>query len=227
MLTEKINGVVVPYNKSIEELRKMLCTGNMSEFVVACEALSYKSDKKAFELLKSYITHNDKYKRLCILKTIFRHPMAEQEKDFLEESILSDDILFAENGLKVVCDYKIKISDQVILTAVFKHLQNIYCTSLYVLQCLDKTEENYAKLVELFKQSKVSGQKEVLGDVLCKKYLPEKSKELFDLFSVDSFAKIRLLAVKIGKENNNDISALCKDANGHVKKEVERILNDK
>ncbi len=226
MRVEKINGVTVPYNKSITELENMLETGDMSEFVVACEALSYKTEEKAFDLLKSYITHKDKYKRLCILKTVFRHPMAEQLKDFLESSILSDDILFSENGLKVAYDNKIRVSEQVILIAVSKHLQNIYCTSLYVLKFLAKNEENYFKLVELFKKSVECGQKEILGEILIKKYLTEKAKELFDLFSVDSFAKIRLLALKIGKEYNFDISELCNDADGHVRKEAGRMLNE-
>lgn len=41
---------------------------------------------------------------------------------------------------------------------------------------------------------------------LHEKILPEKSKEMFELFAKDTFPKIRLLAVKIGKEYELDIS---------------------
>ena len=225
MRTERINDVSVPYNQSIEELESMLLTGNMSEFVVACEALSYKSDKKAFDILKKYIIDKDKYKRLCVLKTIFRHPMSEQEKEFLEESILSDDVLFAENGLKVVCEYKIPIPEEFILSAVFKHLNNLHFTHLYALETLNVNEDNFLKLVCLFEQSQICGQKEVLSEILCSKYLPQKAVELLDLFSSDSFEKIRKIACRKVKETMNSycyvkvIDVFCKEGYVHVKTE--------
>lgn len=222
MRAEKINGIPVPYNLTIEELEEMLSTADMGGFVVACEALSYKTEKKAFELLKSYITHKDKYKRLCILKTIFRHPSAAQVKKFLEDSILSDDILFAENGLKIVYEYKIEMPEQVLFVAIFKHLPDLYCTSLYVLQNIVENEINFSKLVELFKQSHVCGQKQVLSNILCSKFLSEKAEELFLLFSEDSYSKLRLLAVRIGKEYSFDISKFYEDSDGHVRAEARK-----
>ena len=222
MRTEKINGLTVPYSKATDELEIMLSNGNMSDFVVACEALSYKTDEKAFNLLKGYINDKDKYKRLCILKTIFRHRNSTQLKDFLEESILSDDLNFVENGLKNAYEYHLEFTDEIILTAVHKHFESLYCTFLYVLEELNINEENFLRLVELFKKSEISSQKEVLSDILREKYLPEKADVLFSLFSNDSFSKIRLTAVKIGKEYNFDISKFCTDSDGHVKKEAIR-----
>lgn len=220
MRKEKINGVKVPYNKETDELEIMLHSRDMSDFLVACEALSYKTDEKAFNLLKGYINDKDKCKRLCVLKTIFRHRNSIQLKDFLEKIILSDDINFAENGLKNSYDYNFKISDEIILTAVNKHFQSLYCTFLYVLRNLNENEENFSKLVELFKKSEISGQKEVLCDILCEKYLPEKADILFSIFSNDIFSKIRLIAVRIGKEYNFDITMFYNDSDGHVRKEV-------
>ncbi len=217
MRVKEVNGVVVPYNKSSEELEIILSNGNMSDFTVACEALSYKTDIKAFELLKKYATNKDKFKRLIILKTIFRHPNSIILKDFLVESILSDDILFAENGLKAAFEYDIEISDNIILISVFKHFENLYCNSLYILKKVAKNEENFLKIVELFNKSDVSGQKEVLCETLCERYLPEKAEILFELFAKDKFSKIRLIAVKIGKKYNFDISRFYTDLDGHVK----------
>lgn len=220
MRIEQINGVRVPYDESTEELEIMLSSGDMSDFVVACEALSYKTEEKAFNLLKGYINDKDKYKRLCVLKTIFRHPNSIQLINFLEETILSDDINFAENGLKNSYDYNLKISDEIILTAVNKHFQSLYCTFLYVLRNLNENEENFSRLVELFKKSEISGQKEVLSDILCEKFLPEKADILFSIFSNDVFSKIRLIAVRIGKEYNFDITMFYNDSDGHVRKEA-------
>lgn len=82
MRTEMINGIPVPYDLFVDELEVLLISGDMSDFVVACEALSYRSDERAYQLLKKYITDQDKYKRLCVLNSIFRHPMALQSKSF-------------------------------------------------------------------------------------------------------------------------------------------------
>jgi hypothetical protein len=141
-------------------------------------------------------------------------------KNFLEESILSNDILFAENGLKVAFEYEFDISDNVIFTAIKKHIKNLCSTSLYVLNKTDVNGANFSKLVELFKQTEVSSQKEVLGEILFGKYTPEKAQDLFDLFSNDDFSKVRLLAVKIGKKYGFVIETLKFDADGHVRKEA-------
>lgn len=191
MKAEKINGTAVPYDKSTDELELMLIGGNMSDFAAACEALSYKTDEKAFKVLKGYINDKDKYKRLCILKTVFRHPASVQLKAFLEDSIMSDDINFSQNGLKSAYDCHFSISDEIILGAVQKHLTQLYCTYLYALENLSVNEENFKALISLFKKSESCSQKEVLCDILCEKYLPEKEDILFSLFSSDKFSKIR------------------------------------
>ena len=86
----------------------------------------------------------------------------------------------------------------------------------------DINEVNFLKLVELFKCAKVSGQKEVLSEILFEKYLPAKAQDLFDLFSNDDFSKIRLLAVKIGKEYSFNIEMFKSDIDGHIRKEAKK-----
>ena len=76
----------------------------------------------------------------------------------------------------------------------------------------------------LFKKSKKCGQKEVLSEILCNKYLPLKEVELFDLFSSDNFSKIRKYASQRLKETMNRyyvkvIDVFCKDGYFHVKPE--------
>lgn len=158
-MKEIINGVIVPYDKSIEELEAMTETDDMSQFVVACEALSYKAEKKAFEILKKYSTSKDKYKRLCVLKTIFRHPESKNEKMFLEESLLSEDVLFAENGLQIVCEHGILVAENVIISAVEKHFSKLFYASLNALETIEVNETNYKRLVEWFELSVSCGQK--------------------------------------------------------------------
>ena len=91
MKKEMLNGTRIPYELSVEELNKMLSSPIMNDFSLACAALSYKNDVAAYEAMKNHINDKDKYRRLYILKTIFRHPNAVELVDFLESAILSED----------------------------------------------------------------------------------------------------------------------------------------
>ena len=216
MKKEMLNGTRIPYELSVEELGKMLSSPVMKDFSLACEALSYKDDIAAYEAMKFYINDKDKYRRLYILKTIFRHPNAAELVDFLENAISSNDTLFVENGLIVISEYKIKVSDSLLLSVVDKHLPELY-TAVGALMMLDISEENYASLTRVFSKAGQSVQKEVIAEVLANHYLPSKSKELFELFGCDKFAKIRLLAVKIAMEYGYDLSPFLSDKDGHVR----------
>ena len=222
MKKEILNGTRIPYELSVEELGKMLSSPIMKDFSLACEALSCKNDVAAYEAMKPFINDKDKYHRLYILKTIFRHANAAELVDFLENAISSDDFLFVDNGLIVIAEYKIKISDSLLLSVVDKHLPML-CTAIRSLNTLEICEENYTKLVALFARAEQCSQKEFIGEVLADNYLPSKSKELFELFSRDKFAKIRLFAVKIAKIYGYDFSFFLSDEDGHIRNLANKI----
>ena len=211
-----VNGTHIPYELSVEELSKMLSSPVMKDFSLACEALSYKNDVAAYKAMKSYINDKDKYRRLYILKTIFRHPNAVELVGFLENAVTSEDFLFVENGLIVISEQQIKVSDSLLLSVVTKHLPNLY-TAVRALNTLDVCEENYTKLTTLFSKAEQCSQKELIGEILTDKYLPSKSKELFELFRRDQFAKIRLFAVKIANHYGYDLSVFLSDEDGHIR----------
>ena len=223
MKKEALNGTHVNYDLSIEELAKMLSSPVMKDFSLACEVLSYKEDDAAYQLMKCHINDKDKYRRLYILKTIFRHPKAVELVGFLENSILSDDFLFVDNGLIVISEYKIKVSDSLLLSVIHKHLPKLY-TAIRALNMLDVSEENYTKLTALFSRAELCAQKEFIADILVDNYLPSKSKELLELFGNDKFAKLRLLACKIAKEYGYNLSAFLADIDGHVRYLVTKSL---
>ena len=225
MKKEILNGTRIPYELSVEELSKMLSSPNMKDFSLACEALSYKNDVAAYEAMKSYINDKDKYRRLYILKTIFRHPRAVELVGFLESAITSEDDLFVENGLLVISEYQIKVPDPLLLSVIDKHLPKLY-TAIRSLTTLEISQENYAKLTTLFSKAEQCSQKEFIGEILANKYLPSKSNELFELFGRDQFAGIRLLAVKIAKEYGYNLSAFLSDIDGHVRKLASKSLGN-
>ena len=215
-----LNGTLIPYDLPIQELEKMLYSPIMKDFSLACEALSYKSDPKAYQIMKTHINSKDKYRRLYILKTIYRHPEAVELVDVLESAITCDDFLFVENGLIVVSEYGIKVSERILVTAVRKYCADLY-TAVGALKTLAINNENYEEITEIFTVCSKCAQKEVLANILCNGYLPQKSKELFELFKKDAFGKIRLLALEIGKKYGLDVDDFLTDPDGHIRKAVE------
>lgn len=68
MKKELFNGNAIPYDLSFEELNRMLFSDDMTEFCLACEALSCRDDSESFNALKSFLKHPDKYRRLYAMK---------------------------------------------------------------------------------------------------------------------------------------------------------------
>ncbi|MBQ4112685.1 MAG: hypothetical protein IJD38_07805, partial [Clostridia bacterium] len=72
----EINGHPVPHGLPKEELYGLLASDSMTDFVTACEALSALPDEETCDRMGAYLTHPDKYRRLAVLKVIFRNPHA-------------------------------------------------------------------------------------------------------------------------------------------------------
>ncbi len=216
MKKEMLNGMHIPYDLPIEELEKMLSSPIMQDFSLACEALSYKNDPEAYQIMKAHINDKDKYRRLYVLKTIFRYYEAAELVDFLENAIASDDFPFVENGLIIVSDYNIKVSEMLLITTVKKYCDDLY-TAVGALKALEINNDNFEEITKIFTSCSKCFQKEILGEILCNAYLPQKSKELFELFKKDTFAKIRLIGLDIGKRYCFDTDEFLSDLDGHIR----------
>lgn len=221
MKKEYLNGAPIPYDKPIGELRELLFSPNMKNFSLACEALSYSEDAQAYELLKSFSDHKDKYRRLYVIKTVFRLPQAVELVYLLENALCSDDLSFLKAALDVIAEHKIKISESILRTSVSKHINKLNY-EIYSLDILEANEENYFYLTDIFAKSEDCFKKEILCEVLQENYLPERNEELFNLFKQDKYAKIRLEAIKLGKKCGFDVSEFLSDIDGHVRKFANR-----
>ena len=108
---------------SVFKLKMMLASDEMKNFTLACNELAAREEREAYEAMKRYVNHKDKYKRLYVLKKIFRHPCAKELIPWLEENIASGEEYFSENGLKVVDELGIKINREILLSAIEKYLK--------------------------------------------------------------------------------------------------------
>lgn len=212
----EINGRPVPHGLPKEELYGLLASDSMTDFVPACEALSALSDEETCDRLGAYLTHPDKYRRLAVLKVIFRNPHAVKYLPALEEAIASEHILFAENGLCVAYECRMPVSESVILAATRRHLGELF--SLHALDLLSVSEENYRAITEIYPLCATSLQQEILAEILARKYADAHAPALFKLFSASPYPKTRLQAVELGLHFGLDLTTLQKDPDGHVRK---------
>ena len=183
-----LNGKSVPYDLPYEELVKMLSSDNMTDFCIACEALSEYNTEEACEKMGEYLFCKDKYRRLYILKTIFRNQYAEKYIPEIINSIQSEDILFANIGLELVKELNIKVSEKIIIDAISRHFKNLE-DSLYSLYTLSNTENNYEVIKSFFIKADRSLKMERLAEILVNKFIDTHSFELFSLFSNSTNAK--------------------------------------
>ena len=205
------NGASASCDKTLFELREMIASPEMKDFTIACDELSCMDSDEAFEIMRLYLDHKDKYRRLYVLKTIFRHPRAADISYYLEEAILSGDKLFVENGLLTVGRYGIKISEDIIWFGVEN--SDLYYNDMKALKMLDVSPKNYKKFLDIFFgegifNQRIYWQKIFIADILREKYLPEKAEELYRIFAADEFADIRFRAIKIADDFGFDKAML-------------------
>ena len=205
------DGASATCDKTLSELREMMASSEMKDFTVACEELSYMDSDEAFEIMRPYLDHKDKYRRLYVLKTIFRHPRAADISYYLEEAILSSDKLFVENGLLTVGRYGIKIPEEIIWFGVEN--SDLSYNDMRAIKLLDASPENYKKILDIFFgegifNKRIYWQKIFIADILREKYIPEKAEELYRIFATDGFADIRFRAMKIADDFGFDKETL-------------------
>lgn len=216
-MKQHTTGKQVSYGKSIDELRSMVASADMKDFCLACDALAYDESRESYEIMRSYLDHKDKYRRLYVMKTIFRHPNARELTHYLEDAILSDDDLFVDNGLDTIADFGVKISADALWAACEKSGVSIRFSHVRALRTLEPTEENYSKFNDTFNRSEYYA-KIAIATIMKEKYLPKKAAMMFDLFAGDDLAEVRQCALEIAKEFGFDHSALLDKMRHSAKK---------
>lgn len=218
-----VNGRRVPFELSVEELTDLCKHGTMEEFCVACEALSAKNDRRAYDVLRSYLSDSDKYKHYCALKTVFRMPFAAELGDELEKALCDPYFWFVSAALSALCHSEAVVSERLLKDTVRKYFDRLD-EECYVLARLWKTEENFLFIRKLFSASKECHKQEVLSAVLIARFGDLHPQELFALFSASKFGKIRQKALLIGRSHGYDLTPFRDDPDGHVRALYARVL---
>jgi uncharacterized membrane protein YphA (DoxX/SURF4 family) len=66
-----LNGNPVPVELPLPDLARMLESPDMTDFSLACRALSLKQTLESYDLLKCHLPHRDPYRHRCLLEALF------------------------------------------------------------------------------------------------------------------------------------------------------------
>lgn len=139
----------------------------------------------------------------------------------LEEAILSEDPLFAENGLRAAYEHRLPVAESTILA-----VHRLIIWYPYALDLLSVSEGNYRALIEIFAACVSSLQQGITADILARKYADTHAAELFRLFSASTYPEVRRMAALLGLRFGFDLTALRNDPDGHVRRAASPDQNE-
>jgi HEAT repeat protein len=226
-MISQVNGELIPRDATLQDLKLILQKNDMPRFRNVCEALSRMTDDEAFEAMAAYLNDKDKYKRLCVICTIFRHPLARKIADQVEACLKSNDFIFVYTILNVIIENHIQADNASLLSAVRKYFTKLYSYHLQALFQLENTAENYASLNSLYRLAfNANGKREMIAQALLNLANADRFIFLYGLFSNDEFSKIRLLAIKLAQKFDHPelVTNYENDPNGHVRKYAAKAL---
>lgn len=114
-----INGVKVPYDASIKELKNGL-NGEMKDYVVCLRALAWKEDWKSFAILKNELRNKDYYRRRAALENISYHRLWEISPDLLRELLLDHSEYVVKLALEILNTYTdCEVTNEVVIACDF------------------------------------------------------------------------------------------------------------
>lgn len=114
-----INGVIVPYDASIKQLKQGL-NGAMKDYVVCLRALAWKEDEKSFAILKNELRNKDYYRRRAALENISYHKLWSTEPYLVRELLLDHSEYVVKLALDILNQYpSLEVLNEVILVYDF------------------------------------------------------------------------------------------------------------
>lgn len=104
---QKINGVPIPFQSSVKDLKKML-NGNMVQFLVACIALGNKEELEALDILISLSNSSDWCKRRAVAEAVKYHIHGNRASKILNDMLLDTSEYVVRTACKSIAELGIE-----------------------------------------------------------------------------------------------------------------------
>ncbi len=223
---DQINGIIIPYNESTEQLVEML-DFRLTDFRVACEALSQKEDKLSFLTLIKLLKNDDPYKRRIGLECLGKHKDFSDEVDVVISCLDDESPYVVRTAIEVIKSHSIAQAESKIFSLLKSNNELTRESAISSLEYLSK-EIEVDFLIELYndKNEKISKQAVNLILLMCNKTNWQKA---YNILKRSDNEKARLIAckllVKFGSEKEkSELAIFLHDKNGHIRKYSETAM---
>ena len=227
---EQINGIIVPYSKSIDELDKFIHL-NCTEKWVAFLALARKGDYDSFMVLLKYIDSKDIFEKRASIEAIGLHQNGIEAQLKLASLLSDKNEIIKRALLETVRRKRLNFMHDDIVVCI----NNLSDYSKQVaVDCLDNIwrKSDNILLLDMFQKEKSKRLRNKIAGTLVKHSSKEDAANYFSILHSDPDPKNRLLAIELaGKFNiyniNKELNQLSKDENGHVRKKVINVIKER
>lgn len=204
-----INGVEVPYNASIKELRRGL-TAPMKDYVVCLRALAWKGNWESFEILKNELRNKDYYRRRAALENISYHRLWETSPYLVKELLLDHSEYVVKLALSLLSAFgSCDVTNEVVIAYDFwtgnQEIQAL-CQQYFEREHIDyyKLVWEYTnkkqKLLEHDSFYKGCSQERLIGNWNENEKMPEYFSVIHKYFPEYSYDDARLVLYKLSED---------------------------
>jgi HEAT repeat protein len=225
---EQFNGIPIPYDAGVTELKAMLCAPP-PQCWVAFIALGYRSGAESLSVLAEQMSSPDAHFRRAAVGAAATHPDGRQlEKDILERlKDASDQVVREACNTAALLDLR---SAHDIIIGLLDSLAN--STRIAAITALSDLWEDgdFQRLFTRYQREQVDVVRKEAAWVLRKHVGTKNWRELFDCFLADETPRHRTLACELAgafgmADVDKDIQELLNDQDGHVRRAAQDAIN--
>ena len=194
-----LNGKPVPVELPLPDLARMLESPDMTDFSLACRALSLKQTVESYDLLKYHLPHRDPYRHRCLLEALFAFPQSAELTEMAAEALESKREYLVTAALSGIIKGHITLPETQILAALEQNLTTLSGWYFQVLFDFERTDKNLRAILSLYRKS--SGeQRTALARQIAYFANEENCRELSSLLIADPCDQICLVGIRMAAE---------------------------
>jgi HEAT repeat protein len=218
---ENVNGIVVPYEKDISELKSML-KEDLPYYSVACIALAHKSNIDSLNLLAECLSNKDWCRRRMAIEALACHPMGYLQSDKLINLLNDKSRYVIKATLEAIIVHSINKARDKVLDLIKSSDEEIRKEAIACLHSIG-SEVDTKQIIELFIKERSKLVRDEAAWFIRQKSDNNTWSISVGLLKESNLARHRVWACELigiygDKEDIQLLNQLKNDKDGHVKK---------
>jgi HEAT repeat protein len=218
----------VPFDKNTHELIAMLDC-DLSQFHVACEALSYKNDELSLKTLLSILKDSDPFKRRIAVECLGNHAMFYKALDHVLVCLDDRSPYVVRTAIGIMVKHRVMESHEKIIVLLESKDEPTRETAILALEYISKPSD-FDILLSL-QNDKNKKIKNLVSYIVLATANETNWSKAYNMMKHSDNGKIRLSACKLlyefgTKEEKGEAKLFLQDKNGHVRKYASKMIGE-